>query len=423
MLDEWMAGRSSDLCDLGSDAAGFPVHWGGWARGEYCGPGAGGESREGCARKKRAKKLPILILTAAAPAAQRARSTLSDDPDKAWEEVDKIHQALRPPDNLLQGKADANELEKFRKQLRASSEEFAGKAREFMKAFPTNENVGEARLVLVDALNHAMMSGDTNAERQITSFVSSVVADKNIPEDQRVELLLFAGNTPMLKGLGMRFFTEEKEKLHRELDTAAIQSARAALKRFPGNVKVFNVFLAAAQDAEGEKKDALAWEVFNAPDAPDAVKKLAEHILKRTRPYEVGRPLEIQFTALDGREVNLAKLKGKVILVEFWSTTCGPCVGRMPEVKSVYEKYQADGFEIVGISLDDKEGALRRFIKEKELRWPQHFDGKGWENKFALAYGIYGIPTMWLLDKRGDLRYLEAEAGLEGLVKSLIDEK
>jgi len=95
----------------------------------------------------------------------------------------------------------------------------------------------------------------------------------------------------------------------------------------------------------------------------------------------------------------------------------------MPEVKSVYDKYQADGFEIVGISLDDKEGALRRFIKEKELRWPQHFDGKGWENKFALAYGIYGIPTMWLVDKRGDLRYLEAENGLEGLVKSLIDEK
>ena len=365
----------------------------------------------------------VTVAVAAARADQQDRSTLPDDPEKAWEEVDKIHEILRPPDSFRQGKPDANEVEKFRKQLRASSQEFAGKAREFMRRFPTNENVAESRLVLVDALNHAMMSGDTNAQRQITNFVSSVVADKNIPEDQRVELLLFAGNTPMLKGLGMRFFTEEKEKLHRELDTAAIQSARAALKRLRGNVKVFNVFVAAAQDAAGEKKDALAREVLNAPDAPDAVKKLAQHILNGTRPYEVGQPLEIQFTALDGRQVNLSKLKGKVVLVEFWSTTCGPCVGRMPEVKSVYDKYQANGFEIVGISLDDKEGALRRFIKEKELRWPQHFDGKGWENTFAIAYGIYGIPTMWLVDKRGNLRYLEAEAGLERLVKSLMDEK
>src|SRR5205823_6653645 len=150
---------------------------------------------------------------------------------------------------------------------------------------------------------------------------------------------------------GMRYFTEDREKLGAELETAAIQSARAALKRFPGNVKILNALLAAAQDAEGEKKSALAKEVLNAPHVPDAAKKLAEHILNGTRPYQVGRPLDIQFTALDGREVNLAKLKGKVVLVEFWSTTCGPCIGRMPEVKSVYEKYQADGFEIVGISL------------------------------------------------------------------------
>src|SRR5207302_981308 len=77
--------------------------------------------------------LLVVIVTAAvaaAPADQQDRSTLPDDPEKAWEEVDKIHEILRPPDSFRQGKPDANEVEKFRKQLRASSQEFAGKARE-----------------------------------------------------------------------------------------------------------------------------------------------------------------------------------------------------------------------------------------------------------------------------------------------------
>ena len=104
--------------------------------------------------------------------------------------------------------------------------------------------------------------------------------------------------------------------------------------------------------------------------------RLAEHILKGTRPYQVGRPLEIKFTALDGREVDLAKLVGKVVLVEFWATDCGPCIGEMPAVKAAYETLHGRGFEVVAISLDDKESALRRFVKEKELPWPQHLMAK-----------------------------------------------
>jgi thiol-disulfide isomerase/thioredoxin len=129
---------------------------------------------------------------------------------------------------------------------------------------------------------------------------------------------------------------------------------------------------------------------------------------------------------LDGREIDLAKLKGKVVLVDFWSTTCGPCIAEMPAIKAAYEKYHARGFEVVAISLDEKESALRRFIKENALPWPQHFDGKGFENKFALQYGIFGIPVTWLVDKQGNLRTTEAhgdiEKPLDGPIESLLKE-
>src|SRR6185436_4252335 len=183
--------------------------------------------------------------------------------------------------------------------------------------------------------------------------------------------------------------SEGRQKFEEELEAAGIESMRGALKLFPTNTMLYTMIIAAAEHAEGAKKKELARDVINAPGAPPGVKTLAEHILKGTRPYEIGRPVEMRFTALDGREVDLAKLKGKVVMVEYWSTTCGPCIGQLPEVKAAYEKLHARGFEVVAISLDDKEAALRRFLKEKELPWPQHFDGKGWENKFALQYGIF----------------------------------
>jgi len=167
----------------------------------------------------------------------------------------------------------------------------------------------------------------------------------------------------------------------------------------------------------------LVNEVLNAPGASPGAKTLAKHILNGTKAYEEGKPLDIRFSALDGREVDMAKLKGKVVLVEFWSTSCGPCVAEMPSVKSAYRRFHDRGFEVVGINLDDKESVLRRFIKEKGLPWPQYFDGKGWENKFAVQYGIFGIPTMWLVNKAGNLCSTGARGDLESQVAQLLGEK
>jgi len=78
-----------------------------------------------------------------------------------------------------------------------------------------------------------------------------------------------------------------------------------------------------------------------------AVKVMAQHVLDGTKPFQLGKPIDIAFTALDGREVSLAALKGKVVLVDFWATDCAPCVGEIPQLKAVYEEFQAKGFEIL----------------------------------------------------------------------------
>lgn len=104
---------------------------------------------------------------------------------------------------------------------------------------------------------------------------------------------------------------------------------------------------------------------------------------------------------LNGNPLSLAKFRGKVVLVDFWATWCGPCIEELPNVLAAYKKYRAKGFEIVGISLDRNEAELRSFVVEKQMTWPQYFDGKHWDNELAVRYGVASIPTTYLLDRDG----------------------
>lgn len=102
-----------------------------------------------------------------------------------------------------------------------------------------------------------------------------------------------------------------------------------------------------------------------------------------------------------GAAFSLADYKGKIVLIDFWATWCGPCVKELPNVIDAYKKYHDKGFEIVGISLDDDRAALDAFTKEHATTWKQFFDGQGWKNKLARQYGINSIPATFLLDGEG----------------------
>jgi len=128
-----------------------------------------------------------------------------------------------------------------------------------------------------------------------------------------------------------------------------------------------------------------------------------------------GDVIDMTFRPLKGDKVDLAAMKGKVVLLDFWATWCGPCVAELPNVKEAYKKYHDKGFEIVGISLDSDEGRLENFVKENDMPWPQHFDGGGWDNKLAKEYGIRSIPAVFLVK--------DNEVIATGVRGSLLEEK
>ena len=104
-----------------------------------------------------------------------------------------------------------------------------------------------------------------------------------------------------------------------------------------------------------------------------------------------------------GRPISIANYRGKVVLLDFWATSSASCRAELPYVMSAYNKYHDQGFEIIGISLDQDLAKFTGFAQGMKLSWPQFFDGQGWQNKLAVKYGIEKIPATYLLDKEGKI--------------------
>jgi peroxiredoxin len=103
----------------------------------------------------------------------------------------------------------------------------------------------------------------------------------------------------------------------------------------------------------------------------------------------------------EGKPLSLANYKGKVVLLDFWATWSAPSVRELPNVLKTYEKYHADGFEVIGINLDADRQMFSGFIKEKNMVGQQFFDGQVWQNKLAVKYGVHRMPATYLLNGEG----------------------
>lgn len=119
---------------------------------------------------------------------------------------------------------------------------------------------------------------------------------------------------------------------------------------------------------------------------------------------EVGKIVpDFELSTPDGKKIKLSSLRGKVVLIDFWASWCGPCRAYNPFVKKMYEKFKDDGFTVFGVSLDTDKDAWIKAIKDDGLEWYHGSDLQGWKSQPVRMYKVRGVPSTFLIDREGKL--------------------
>lgn len=355
--------------------------------------------------------LGCTLLVACAAEDQKPQA---DAGDTAWQEVQKAFRPPAPPAEWRKQEPTPAQVAEFEKSNGVFAGAAADKAKAFYTKFPQHAKVAEAKRMELKLLDVAVQLGHTNRQSQLDALQEARLKDPTVPAEEKFDLraqrIMQALSDEAGPGRAAR--VEKSEKAARELQG-----------EFPKRDENFDLLLMVAQgylDVDNLPRARAVTEDV-AKKAQGEAQQQAQAQLKKIN--MVGRPLDVQFTDLNGKEVSIKNFAGKVVLVDFWATWCGPCKAALPEVKEVYAKLHRQGFEIIGISLDKDKDTLKQFIAEEKMTWPQYFDGLGWENKLGQKFGITSIPTVWLVDKKGHLRDLNGRQGLAAKVEKLLAEK
>ncbi len=197
----------------------------------------------------------------------------------------------------------------------------------------------------------------------------------------------------------------------------------AAFPEMEDNAMLSDARIELVSELDAPRLGAVLEELAKSPTSEIAEIAKARIIHEKMLTDLKSNPFELAFKALDGTDVDIAKWRGKVVLIHFWANWNSPSTTQIPALLKTYTTLHEKGLEIVGISLDEENDTLKQTLQTKKMAWPQYFDGKGWESPLARKYDVEVIPTIWLLNKKGMVVDTDAGEGYEAKIERLLAEE
>jgi len=158
-----------------------------------------------------------------------------------------------------------------------------------------------------------------------------------------------------------------------------------------------------ANQIDGTELDSITSKFAPEISKSEYVVKLKELVQEQKKTAVGALAPDFTMNDTEGKPVQLSSLKGKIVLVDFWASWCGPCRQENPNVVKLYQQYHSKGFEILGVSLDKTKEDWLKGIKDDNLTWIHVSDLQFWQNAAARLYSVNAIPQSFLLDKDGKI--------------------
>lgn len=340
--------------------------------------------------------LPVFAPSAKAVDGRNAEAILKD--------IDGVQM----PDLSKLDRSNKEAVEKFIADRQAALAKKADLIGELFKAAPEN---GKLKTLLPERWNALLRTDkpDVAAVKEETSAV--LKNDKLKAEGLKTEAAFFAA---------FAVFRGEENNFK-----AQLEAVESFIKIAPQDDRCPMLLYSAASNSDDSKQKTDLYRRVIKDYPKSRVVSAVEGSLKQ---FEgLGKPFELAFTdAIKGSEISIKGLKGKVVVIDFWATWCGPCVAEMPKMKKLYSDFHDKGVEFIGVSLDapKEEGGLdklKEFVATNEIPWPQYYQGNGWNSEFSKSWYINGIPALFVVDAEGKLFSVEARGKLDKMLPELLE--
>ena len=202
-----------------------------------------------------------------------------------------------------------------------------------------------------------------------------------------------------------------------------LQSVRQFDADYPDDRRTAGLLteVATIYDGQPTQKKALLEEAAGRVKDPTLRSRINDD-LKRIA--LLGRPLDARLLPWQGgAAINLSDERGQVVVIVFWASWSLPSLHELARMEEVAADFQGQPVQFFGVALDEDRTALAATLKAADLHWPVHCDGRGWEGELVRSLGINALPTVWVLDRKGQLVALNAREKAADLIRTALDAK